>query len=201
MTDPNQFASVPNLSQTANVADVNTRQDQIDGAMRGTAAVVGYGALGINLLEMPGIAPKVAGAAFLMTGIREQYMGINGNEDSKLPIFINLRARVNSLGESLVSKSKGKSGAAASMNRSVGTEILDTKDKEYRTRFARVMGGTALLMSGVEFMTQPTTTEKIVGGVIAAAGYLEQSRNLLAGMDRAKELAEQRRNQEPPVEK
>lgn len=200
MSDPNQLPNVQDTPPTHAVANSYPHQKQVDGAMRGTAALAGYGALGINMLEMPGVSPKLVGAAMVLTGLREQYVGIKGNEDSQKPMLVNLRARVSSLGESLIAKSKGKSGIGATVKHDLGIELVDSKDKVFRTCFARVMGGSALLMSGVEFMSQPSTAEKVMGSVLAATGYFEQTHNLLRSQDRAQELADQRRSNEPPVQ-
>lgn len=192
MPNPNQaFLPIVEPSTLGEAQGINN-PNVSDGLVRGTAGVVGYQALGINLLAMPGVAPKVLGAGFIAAGVREQYVGVAGNEASTRPLIVNLRERVNNFARNLRDNNADKSSLSARLKSQVSGELLDSKDRQFRTIFSRYMGGSVMIMSGVQFMSQTTTSEQIAGSVIASVGLVEQIYNSSKLVDRHAELADER---------
>lgn len=188
MSNPNQATFPAVEPSTHSETQLLNNPSVSDGLMRGTAGVIGYQALGISLLAMPGVAPKVLGAGLIATGVREQYVGGTGNEASTRPMVVNLRERINNFAQNLRDNNADKSSFSARLKSEVSEELLDSKDRQFRTIFSRYMGGNVMLMSGVQFMSQTTSAERIAGGVIASVGLAEQIYNSSKLVDRHAEL-------------
>ena len=155
--------------------------------MYAAASSMGYNVLGATVWAQPGVAPKVAAVGLALKGAgdyRKAYgyepiLGKNRRERA--------RQRFNEFTE-VWAQNDGIS-LKDRMKRNLGREAQDFKDREYSTRFNRMMGGMAFGMAGVEIMATATNnTQRIAGAAMAVGGVTEQLHNMQKGYDRSYEL-------------
>jgi hypothetical protein len=202
MPQPNPDPAIVNPNAAEVAAQSNQDPDSPGGprhnfhaTMRNVNAMAGYMVGGTTLaIHTPGIAPKVVGAAMALNGLRETKVATDmamGRPEAA-PADSGrgrLRERIFMFANSLVENNTGKMNLAARLKRRTGEEVLNFQDREFRNRYSRMMGGMAVLLSGVQFAEQPGVANKIIGITLGNIGMAEQLFNTQKVMEYKPETA------------
>jgi hypothetical protein len=151
------------------------------------ASSMGYNMLGAQTWQHPGIVPKVVAVGLGLKAARD-YTRAWGLE----PVIAKeprqrIRGRFDDFME-VWSQDEGTS-LKNRLKRSIGTEALNFRDKEFQLRFNRMMGGMAFGLAGVDLIATGTTpVEKTVGTIMAIGGAVEHIHNQRVSNNLANEL-------------
>lgn len=153
----------------------------------------GYNWLGGTMFMFEsGVLPKVAAVGMAVKSAVDYNRAIGGEplikgdrRERAKQRFADFRAAwANTEGDSL----------SARMKRSVGQDLEQFQDNEFKTRFNRMMGGLAFAGAGTELILNATNGLQTATGVaMAAGGVAEHLYNGSKGIDRGIELQNETR--------
>lgn len=154
------------------------------------ASSMGYNMLGAAVITQPGVLPKVVAAGLALKGSGDYLRAY----DMQPNIAQNARQRARQRFDNFTEKWADNDGTSLKdrMKRHVGKDLGEFKDKEFSTRFNRMMGGLAMGMAGVEINLSATSNaERVAGAAMAAYGIMDHTMNGQKAFERSTELQSQ----------